>query len=215
MRAAFSLLAPFLRRASYCSSSFTLEPWFLAMISSSRRRLLVDPGNTPEAAISDVRLAISRRRRASAGDLDEVAARVVEHGGGDRAHGRRRLGEADAERDQTLVLGDDVVGGERRERDAIGHECFLEGSGGGVLVRLEDELHAVTVIGRHHGQPRVVANGNVRLLHEPEYLGIEAKGFRLVVDEDAGQVNLHWLSSLVVPCLSMPARCTRAATDTS
>ena len=39
------------------------------------------------------------------GDLDEVAAGVVEHGGRDRAHVGRRLGEPHARATQPLVLG--------------------------------------------------------------------------------------------------------------
>src|SRR3954470_23951128 len=41
MRTAFSLLAPSRRRASYCSSSLTDEPWFLAMaVLSSMTRFM-------------------------------------------------------------------------------------------------------------------------------------------------------------------------------
>ena len=42
-------------------------------------------------------------------DLDQVAARVVEHRGGDRPHRDRRLREPDAERLQPLVLGLDEL----------------------------------------------------------------------------------------------------------
>src|SRR5690606_22282401 len=43
IRAAFSLLSPWRRSASYCSSSLTLGPWSLAM-----SRLLLGPG-VPDA----------------------------------------------------------------------------------------------------------------------------------------------------------------------
>ena len=46
------------------------------------------------------------------GDLDQVAAGVVEHGRGDRAHVQRRLGEHHAQLGQTLVLGVHIVDGE-------------------------------------------------------------------------------------------------------
>jgi hypothetical protein len=45
-------------------------------------------------------------------DLDQVAAGVVEHGRGHRAHVDGFLGEAHAEAAQSLVLGLDVVDGE-------------------------------------------------------------------------------------------------------
>ena len=65
------------------------------------------------------------------------------HRGGDRAHRGRRLGEADAEAAQPLVLGCDVVDGEGRERDAVLDQRRLERPGGRVLVGLEHELDAV------------------------------------------------------------------------
>ena len=42
-------------------------------------------------------------------DLDQVAAGVVEHGGGHRAHGCRLLREVDPKAPQALVLALDVV----------------------------------------------------------------------------------------------------------
>jgi hypothetical protein len=37
------------------------------------------------------------------GDLNQIPARVVEHGGGNRSHGGRFLREPDAERSRMLV----------------------------------------------------------------------------------------------------------------
>ena len=59
-------------------------------------------------------------------DLDQVAARVIEHGGRDRSHVSRRLREAHPVTYHALVLGRHVVHGERRERDAVFHERLLE-----------------------------------------------------------------------------------------
>ena len=70
------------------------------------------------------------------GDLDEVAAGVVEHCRGHRAHVGRRLREPHAETDEAVVLGGDVVDGERRERDAVLDEGFLERPRRGMLVAL-------------------------------------------------------------------------------
>jgi hypothetical protein len=40
-----------------------------------------------------------------------------------------------------------VVHRERGERDAVGVQSLLEGPDGGVLVGLEDQFHAVAVLG--------------------------------------------------------------------
>src|SRR5918912_1119527 len=93
--------------------------------------------------------AIPRVRPAGGGgDLNEVAAGVVEDGGGDRTHGGGLLGEADAESAQALELRAHVLYGERREGDTVAHQRLLEGPGGGVCIRLQHELGAVRVVGR-------------------------------------------------------------------
>jgi hypothetical protein len=51
------------------------------------------------------------------GDLDQVAAGVIEHRGGHAAHLERLLGEPDAEAAEPLELGVHVVDGERGGRD--------------------------------------------------------------------------------------------------
>src|SRR3954451_879408 len=62
------------------------------------------------------------------GDLDEVAAGVVEHGRGHRAHVEGLLGEAYAEAAHSFVLGLDVVDGEWGVRDAVDTSASLKGS---------------------------------------------------------------------------------------
>ena len=47
------------------------------------------------------------------------------------------------------------------------------------------------LLGRDDGQPAVLAQRDVVLLHEAEHVGVEAQGLLLVVDEDAGQVDPH------------------------
>jgi hypothetical protein len=83
------------------------------------------------------RLAAGASGGVLGGELDEVAARVVEHGGGHGAEVGGRLGEGHAQSDEALVLGGHVGDGEGRERDAVLHERPLEGADGGVLVGLE------------------------------------------------------------------------------
>ena len=44
---------------------------------------------------------------------------------------------------------------------------------------------------RHDGQPRGTAERDVPLLLEPEEVGVEVEGLRLVVDEDARDIDPH------------------------
>ena len=70
-------------------------------------------------------------------DLDEVAARVVEHGGRERPHVSRRLPEPHGPTDEALLLSRDVVDRERREGDAVLDERVLERAGFRMLVGFE------------------------------------------------------------------------------
>lgn len=71
------------------------------------------------------------------GDLDQVAAAVVEDGRRDRAHGEGLLGELDTKVTQAFELGLDVVDSERRVGDAVLGERRLQWPGGRVPVGLE------------------------------------------------------------------------------
>src|SRR5215212_6835811 len=64
MRAAFSLLAPSRRRASYCSSSLTLDPWSLATA----------PPPAPNR-LSDLRLSPLTTRPATEVPVGQIAGR--------------------------------------------------------------------------------------------------------------------------------------------
>ena len=80
----------------------------------------------------------------------------------------RRLGEADAEGDQALVLGRDVVNGEGGEGDAVLLQGGLEGPGGGVRVGFEEQLDAVGLLGRDDRQPAMLAQRDLGALLEAE-----------------------------------------------
>jgi hypothetical protein len=58
-----------------------------------------------------------------------------------------------------------------------------------MAVGLEEQLGSVGRGLRHDGQPLGVADGHVLLRLEAEDVGVEAVGFVLVVDEDAGDVD--------------------------
>ena len=75
--------------------------------------------------------------------------------------------------------------------------AVLERPGGRVAVRLEQQLGAVRVLRRDDGQPAGLAHRDVVLLHEPEHVGVEAQRLLLVVDEDAGDDDLHRESPFV------------------
>src|SRR5690606_37832711 len=55
-----------------------------------------------------------------------VATGVVEDGSGYRSHVGGWLREPHAPGNEPLMLGDDVVDCERRERNAVVHQCLLE-----------------------------------------------------------------------------------------
>ena len=124
-------------------------------------------------------------------DLDEVAAGVVEDRRGDAAHLGRLLGESHALRPEPIELLLDVVDGEGGRRDPVLDQGLLVRLDGRVPGGFEQELGSVRLFRRHDGQPRGTAEGDVRLLLEAEDVGVEVEGLRLVVDEDARDIDPH------------------------
>src|SRR3954462_14577356 len=109
-------------------------------------------------------------------DLEQVPVGVIEDGGRYVAHGRWRLREADAEGDETIVLGGDVLDGEGGVRDTVLDEGCLEWPGSRVLVRFEDEFHAVARFWRDDRQPAVLrTQRDVGLLLEAECPRVEVE----------------------------------------
>ncbi|SPO54825.1 protein of unknown function [Pseudomonas sp. JV551A1] len=125
------------------------------------------------------------------GDLDQVAAGVIEHCYGDGPHVGGRLGELHACRAQPGIFGLDVTHAERGGGDAVLLERGFVFPGGRVRIGFEQQLDAVGVVGRGQGQPAVAAHGDIVLGLETEYVMVESQGFGLVVDEDAGDYDLH------------------------
>ena len=64
--------------------------------------------------------------------------------------------------------------------------AVLERLGRRVPVGLQQQLDAVGILRRDDGQPAVLAQRDIGLLHEAEHLGVEAQRLVLVVDEHAG-----------------------------
>ncbi len=133
--------------------------------------------------------------RLLAGDLDQVAAGVVEDGRRDRPHVRRLLGEPHPRRPEPFVLLAHVVHGERREGNPVLHQRPLERTGGGMAVRLEHQLGAVDILRRHDGQPPVLSHRDLDLLHEAEDLRVETQRLVLIVHQDAREIDPHRFGS--------------------
>jgi len=93
------------------------------------------------------------------GDLDEVSAGVVEHGGGDWPHGRGLLREADAKAAQSLVLMLDVLDAERCGGDTVLDQRSLERLRGRVFIGLEQQLDPVRNVGRDAVNQRCSPSG--------------------------------------------------------
>ncbi len=59
----------------------------------------------------------------------------------------------------------------------------------------EQELRAVRVLRGDQGEPEVVTERDVVVDRESKDVGVEGEGGSLVVDVDAGEANLHQVSS--------------------
>ena len=156
-----------------------------------------DPAQAEEALAAGRAADQRRLTRAAqrAGDLDQVAAGVVEDGGGDRAHRRRLLGERDAERRQPVELActsstaKDVNGMPSATSAALNGPAAGWSSGSSSSSTPSGSSGETTV------SQRCSPIGTSCLLHEAEHVGVEAQRLLLVVDEDAGQVDPHGGSS--------------------
>src|SRR6516162_2213605 len=130
------------------------------------------------------------------GELNEVAAGVLQHRNGRAGHvgGRhRKLGAAAPD---PLVVALDVVGVKHGRGLALLKDRLLIGFGRGVVVQCQLQLSAVGLLGRGHGQPAIWALTEIGLLGEAQYLRIEAQGLALVVHVYAGHFDFHFVSPL-------------------
>ena len=91
----------------------------------------------------------------------------------------------------TTAVPMSVVDRELGQGDAVLDESVAIGLHRGVVSGFEQELRPVRGVGRHHGEPGVVAERDVVTGGEAEHLGVEGEGGSLIVDEDAGQVDPH------------------------
>src|SRR3954447_13845711 len=127
----------------------------------------------------------------TAGDLNQVAARVVENSSVNRTHLQGRLGEVHAESCQSGVFCAHTVDGKLLERDAVLDQCLFERLNGWMLARLQEELGPVGLVGGDDREPGELTQRNVLALDEAKLVDIEVERLRLVLDEDAGDVDAH------------------------
>lgn len=117
-------------------------------------------------------------------NLQQVATRVIEHGGNHRTKVCRRLHKMHALFDERFVRGVHISHGERVKRNPVFHQRIFERRHRRMRRRFEHNLRTIRAIGRHHSEPPMFAERNVVLYLEAERLCVEVKGFRLVVDKD-------------------------------
>jgi hypothetical protein len=104
----------------------------------------------------------------------------------------------------------DVLDSEGCERDAVVNERVLEGLGRRVRIGFEYQLGPVLLRGRDDRQPAVFTDGEFLLLLKAQDLGIEAKGFVLVVDVDRPLTRApNGCRPRRNPCGSVSAECRR------
>src|SRR5690349_9150006 len=113
------------------------------------------------------------KRSVTLRNLQKIAAGVLEHRRRHRSHVDGRLGEADTELRQSLVLLLDVLDAKGGTGNSILDQRRLEGLCRRMLVRLQHQLNAIRLIGGDDGQPAVRAEGNVVLELEAEDVAIE------------------------------------------
>src|SRR6516162_1492456 len=115
------------------------------------------------------------------GELNEVAAGVLQHRNGRAGHvsgWHRKLGAAGLD---PLVVALDVVGVKHGRGLALLKYRLLISFGRGVVVQCQLQLSAVGLLGRGHGQPAVGALTEIGLLGKAQHFCIEAERLLLVI----------------------------------
>src|SRR6266702_1714167 len=130
------------------------------------------------------------------GELNQVAAGVLQHRNGRAGHVGGRHRKLGAARLDPLVVALDVVGKEHGRGLALLKDRLLIRFGRGVVVQRQLQLSAVRLLGRGHGQPAKWALTEIGLLGKAQYLRIEAQGLVLVVHVYAGHFDFHFFSPL-------------------
>src|SRR5437667_5622349 len=130
------------------------------------------------------------------GELNQVAAGVLQHRNGRAGHVGGRHRKLGAARLDPLVVAFDVVGKEHGRGLALLKDRLLIRLRRGVVVQRQLQFSALGLLGRGHGQPAKWALTEIGLLGKAQYLRIEAQGLVLVVHVYAGQFDFHFVSPL-------------------
>src|SRR5258708_8239971 len=130
------------------------------------------------------------------GELNEVAARVLQHGDLGGRHVGGWHGELGAASLDPLVIALDVVSEEHCGGLALLKYRLLIRFGRGIVVQCQLQLSAVRLLGRGHRQPAIWTLTEIGLLGKAQHLRIEAQGFVLVVHVYAGHFDFHFVSPL-------------------
>src|SRR5271165_5503797 len=132
-------------------------------------------------------------------DLNEISARVVKHRDGRSRSLGRLFRELHAQRLEPVVLFLDIPDEEICGRYPAAMDPLLIGLRRRVeaLASLKDQLHAFRFFGGDHREPSVIPTaGKIMFLLEAKHDGVELQCLFLVVDKNAGEFDLHGLSSL-------------------
>src|SRR5580704_8835914 len=192
----FRTRAPLAGPGLYCSRSsisFSLQP---GAISETRRWSFATWIVAKDPTTHDQRQKTSALPVCQLGELNEVAAGVVQHRNGRAGHIGRRHGELGAASLDPLVVALDVVGNKIRRGLMLLKDRLLIRFGRGVVVQRQLQLGAVGFVGRSHSEPAKWALTEIGLLGEAQYFRIEAQGLVLVVHVYAGQFDFHFVSPL-------------------
>src|ERR1700733_276497 len=127
------------------------------------------------------------------GELNEVAASVVQHRNGGGGHVGGRHSELGAAGLDPLVVPLHVVGEKHGRGLVLLKYRLLIRLGCGVVVQRQLQLSAIRLLGRGHGQPAKWALAEIGLLGKAQHLGIEAQGLVLVIHVYAGHFDFHFV----------------------
>src|SRR3984957_623947 len=128
------------------------------------------------------------------GELNEIAAGVVQHRNGRAGPVGGRHRELGAASLDPLVVPLDVVGVEHGRGLALLKDRLLIRFGRRVIVERELQLRALRLLGRGQGHPPIGALTEIGLLGKAQYLRIEAQGLALVVHVYACHFDFHFVS---------------------
>src|SRR5580658_8917329 len=154
---------------------------------------LAGPGVYCSRLVTVFSLALIARQL---GELNEIAAGVLQHRNNRACHSGGRHREFGSARLDPLVVAFDVVGEEIGRGLALLKDCLLIRFGSGVVVQRQLQLRAPWLLGRGHGQPAIGAITEIDLLGKTQYLRIEAQGLVLVIHVYACQFDFHCVSPL-------------------